>query len=157
MREGIWSSFRMIAALTAMALLAFSALITLGGCGGGGTTGVGIAPTGLLVRGFVLDEQGRGVSGISIILSEEHEEPKILSGSDGSFSIDVGSGTAPTKFRVDIGSRANEYYEIVSYNGRTVQGCPLNLPAPQGNVIEVGTVTVYSSGTPPPPVDDICQ
>lgn len=145
----------MIAALMAMALLALASLTTLSGCGGGtGTTGVGTQPTGLRVRGIVQDDQGRGVSGIRIIILPNGISA--LSGSDGSFSIDLGSGAAPTSFRVDIGSRANEYYEVVGYGGRNVQGCPLTLPAPQGNMIEVGVVTVYSQGTPPPPPDDIC-
>ncbi|MER3473926.1 MAG: hypothetical protein C4335_07805 [Armatimonadota bacterium] len=146
----------MIAALMAMALLALAALTTLSGCGGGtGTTGVGTQPTGLRVHGIVQDEMGRGVSGIRITILSKGIS--VLSGSDGSFSIDLGSGGAPpTEFRVDIGSRANEYYEIVGYGGSNVQGCSLRLPEPQSNIIEVGVVRVYSQGTPPPPPDKIC-
>lgn len=143
----------MIAALRAMALLAFAALTTLSGCGGG-TTGGGIEPTGLRVRGVVLDDQGQGVSGIRITILPNNIS--LQSGSDGSFSIDVGSGTTPASFKVDLGSRANEYYEVISYGGRNVQGCALNLPAPQGNIIDVGVVRVYTQGSPPPPPDDIC-
>lgn len=140
----------MIAALMAMALLAFAALTTLGGCGGGG-----IEPTGLRVRGLVLDEQGRGVSGIRITILPNGISQQ--SGSDGSFSIDVSSGATPTSFKVDLGSRANEYYEVIGYGGGNKQGCLLDLPAPQGNIIDVGEVRLYSQGTPPPPPDDICQ
>lgn len=144
----------MVAALMAMALLAFAAITTLSGCGGGGTTGGGLVPTGLRVQGSVQDEQGRGVSGIRITILPNGIEK--LSGSDGSFSIDVGSGTTPASFRVDPGRRPNEYYEVINYGGRNVQGCTLSLPAPQGNIIDVGVVKVYSQGTPPPPPDDIC-
>jgi len=154
LRQGTMNSFRMIAALVAMGALALAAMATLNGCGGGGTgTGV-IPPTGLLVRGTVLDEQGRAVSGIRIIVLPNNVSA--LSGSDGRFTIDAGSGTAPTTFKVDVSSRASEYYEVVGYRGRNVQGCSLNLPAPVGNVIDIGVVTVYSQGTPPPPPHDIC-
>lgn len=139
----------MIAALMAMALLALAALTTLSGCGGGTGT------TGLRVRGIVRDDQGRGVSGISITILPNNISAQ--SGSDGSFSIDVGSGTTPDSFEVDLGSRANEYYEIISYGGRNVQGCTLKLPDPQGNIIDVGVVTVYTQGSPPPPPNDICR
>ncbi|MGQ9737307.1 MAG: hypothetical protein ACUVRT_05230 [Armatimonadota bacterium] len=154
MRQGIGISFRMNAALLAMAVLVFAALATLSGCGGGGTTGGGLVPTGLRVQGFVQDDLGRGVSGIRITILPNGISQQ--SDSNGSFSIDVGSGTTPTSFKVDLGSRANEYYEVISYGGRNVQGCELDLPAPQGNIIDVGVVMVYSQGNPPPPPDDIC-
>lgn len=144
----------MIAALAAMAALALAALTTLSGCGGGGTAGGGGQPTGLIVQGIVQDEQGRAVSGIRIILLPNNISA--LSRSDGSFTIDAGSGTAPTAFKVDVSNRANEYYEVVGYGGRNVQGCAMNLPAPVGNTINVGVITVYSQGTPPPPPHDIC-
>ncbi len=153
MRQATGNSFRMVAALAAMAALALAALTTLSGCGGGKVTGGGL-PTGLLVQGAVQDENGRAVSGIRIIVLPNNVSA--LSGSDGSFTIDVGSGTAPTRFRVDVSNRANEYYEVVGYGGRNVQGCEMNLPAPQGNIINVGVVTVYSQGTPPPPPHEIC-
>ncbi|GBC96019.1 hypothetical protein HRbin16_01819 [bacterium HR16] len=153
MRQATGNSFRMIAALAAMAALALAALTTLGGCGGGKVTGGGL-PTGLLVQGVVQDENGRAVSGIRIIVLPNNVSA--LSGSDGSFTIDVGSGTAPTTFKVDVSNRANEYYEVVGYGGRNVQGCAMNLPAPQGNIINIGVVTVYSQGTPPPPPHEIC-
>lgn len=144
----------MIAALMAMAVLALAALATLSGCGGGGTTGGGIEPTGLRVQGRVVDDQDQGVSGIRIRIKPNGLNA--LSGSNGSFSIDVGSGTTPTEFEVDLGSRANEYYEVVGYGGRNVQGCSLRLPDPQGKIIEVGKVKVYSWESPPPPPDEIC-
>jgi len=154
LRQGTMNSFRLIAALVAMGALALAAMATLNGCGGGGT-GTGVTPpTGLLVQGTVLDEQGRAVSGIRIIVLPNNLSA--LSGSDGRFTIDVGSGTAPTEFKVDVSNRANEYYEIVGYAGRNIQGCSINLPAPAGNVIDIGVVTVYSQGTPPPPPHDIC-
>lgn len=155
MRQATGNSFRMVAALAAMAMLALAALTTLSGCGGGGGAGGGGGlPTGLLVQGVVQDEQGRAVSGIRIILLPNNISA--LSGSDGRFTIDVGSGTAPTTFKVDVSNRANEYYEVVGYGGRNVQGCAINLPTPIGNTINVGVVTVYSQGTPPPPPHDIC-
>ncbi|MEJ5253351.1 MAG: hypothetical protein WHX60_15865 [Armatimonadota bacterium] len=145
----------MIASLTAMALLALAALAALSGCGGGGTTGTGGQPSGLLVQGFVQDEQGRGVSGIRIIVLPNNISA--LSGSNGKFTINVGSGSTPTTFWVDVGTRANEYYEVVGYGGRNMQGCPFSLPAPVGNIIDVGVVKVYTQGTPPPPPDEICN
>ncbi len=143
----------MVAALLAMAALALAALTTLSGCGGGGTAGAP-GPTGLVVQGIVQDEQGRAVSGIRIVLLPNNIV--LTSRQDGTFSADLGSATAPTSFRVDVSSRANEYYEVVGYGGRNVQGCALNLPAPVANTINVGVVTVYSQGTPPPPPHDIC-
>jgi hypothetical protein len=144
----------MAAALAAMAALALAALTTLNGCGGGGGTGGGGLPTGLLVQGIVQDEQGRAVSGIRITVLPNNISA--LSGSDGRFTIDAGSGAAPTTFRVDVSNRANEYYEVIGYGGTNKQGCPFSLPAPQGNVINVGVVTVYSQSTPPPPPHEIC-
>ncbi|MGC8783988.1 MAG: carboxypeptidase-like regulatory domain-containing protein [Armatimonadota bacterium] len=154
MRQATGNSFRMVAALAAMAALALAALTTLSGCGGGGGTGGAGLPTGLLVRGIVQDEQGRAVSGIRITVLPN--SVSALSGSDGRFTIDVGSGTTPTTFKVDVSNRANEYYEVVGYGGRNVQGCAMNLPAPQGNIIDIGVVTVYSQGSPPPPPHEIC-
>ncbi|GIV16531.1 MAG: hypothetical protein KatS3mg022_1966 [Armatimonadota bacterium] len=157
MRQATGNSFRMVAALAAMAALALAALTTLSGCGGGGAGTGGGLPTGLLVQGSVQDEQGRAVSGIRIIVfSNGVSVASALSRSDGSFTIDIGSGTVPNSFKVDVSNRANEYYEVVGYGGRNVQGCAFNLPAPQGNIINVGVVTVYSQGTPPPPPHDIC-
>lgn len=154
MRQENGNSFRMVAALAAMAALALAALTTLSGCGGGGAGTGGGLPTGLLVQGIVQDEQGRAVSGIRIIVLPNNIGA--LSGSDGKFSINVDSGAAPTAFRVDVSNRANEYYEVIGYGGVTKQGCNFSLPAPQGNVINVGVVTVYSQGTPPPPPHEIC-
>lgn len=156
MRQASGNSFRMVAALAAMAALALAALTTLSGCGGGGAGGAGL-PTGLTVQGVVQDENGRAVSGIRIILlANGVSVASALSRSDGSFTIDVGSSATPTSFKVDVSNRANEYYEVVGYGGRNVQGCAFNLPAPQGNIINVGVVTVYSQGTPPPPPHEIC-
>lgn len=152
MRQVNGNSFRMVAALAAMAALALAALSTLSGCGGG--AGGGGQPTGLVVQGVVQDEQGRAVSGIRIVVLPNGIGA--LSGSDGRFVIDVGIGTAPTTFKVDVSNRANEYYEVVGYGGRNIQGCEIRLPAPQGNRIDVGMVTVYSQGTPPPPPHDLC-
>ncbi|MDW8321126.1 MAG: hypothetical protein RMM08_07170 [Armatimonadota bacterium] len=151
MRQRTGNSFRMVAALAAMAALALAALTTLSGCGGGAEVGL---PTGLLVQGFVRDQDGRAVSGIRITVLP-HNIPA-LSGSDGKFTINITSGAAPTAFRVDVSNRANEYYEVVRHGARIKQGCTFNLPAPQGNVIDVGVVTVYSQGNPPPPPDEIC-
>lgn len=155
MRQATGNSFRMVAALAAMAALALAALTTLSGCGGGGAGTGGGLPTGLLVQGIVQDEQGRAVSGIRIILLPNNINA--LSDSNGKFSINVVSGEAPTTFKVDVSNRANEYYEVIGYGGVNKQGCNFSLPAPQGNVINVGVVTVYSQGTPPPPPHDICQ
>ena len=153
MRQATGNSFRMVAALAAMAILALAALTTLSGCGGGTGTGGGL-PTGLLVQGIVQDENGRAVSGIRIVVLPNNISA--LSGSDGRFTIDAGTGPVPTTFKVDVSNRANEYYEVVGYGGRNVQGCTINLPSPIGNTINVGVVTVYSQGTPPPPPHDIC-
>lgn len=153
MRQGIVNSFRMIAALLAMGALAFAALATLSGCGGG--TGRDGEPVGLIVRGVVQDEQGRGVSGIQITVLRNNVSAG--TGTDGTFFINLDNATAPMTFRVNLGTRANEYYAIVGYRGRNVQGCAFDLPAPQGNRIEVGVVRVYSQGSPPPPPDEICN
>ncbi len=153
MRQANVSSFRMIALLLAMAAMALAALTTLSGCGGGGTAGAP-GPTGLVVQGSVQDEQGRAVSGIRIVLLPNNVV--LTSRADGTFYADLGSATAPTGFRVDVSGRAGDYYEVVGYQGRNVQGCSFNLPVPVGNTINVGAVRVYSQGTPPPPPHDIC-
>lgn len=144
----------MVAALIVMAALAFMALSTLSGCGGGGTAGAP-GPTGLVVKGRVQDELGNPVSGIRIVLLPN--SIVLTSREDGTFSADLGNVAAPTSFRVDVSNRANDYYQVVHYNGKKVQGCPLNLPSPVDGTIDIGAVTVYSQNSPPPPPDDICE
>lgn len=154
MRDRRGTSFRLFAASIAMAMLALAALATLGGCGGGKV--VTEQPTrGLVIRGSVRDDSGRGVSGIRITILPNNVT--IVSGADGSFTRNLGEvAVPPTTFTVDVGSRSNEYYAVFSYGGRTIQGCTVNLPAPVDNLIEMGVITVYSQSSPPPPPTDIC-
>lgn len=154
MRDRRGTSFRLFAASIAMAMLALAALTALSGCGGGG--GVTEQPTrGLIIRGSVRDEAGKGVSGIRITILPNNVP--IVSGADGSFTLNLGEvAVPPTTFTVDVGSRANEYYAVFSYGGRTIQGCPVNLPTPVDNLIEMGVIIVYSESAPPPPPTDIC-
>jgi hypothetical protein len=157
LRHGTMNSFRMTAALVAMGALALAAMATLNGCGG--PTGTGVTPVvGLRVQGQVRDEQGRAVSGIRIIVQDDRSTTigSALSGADGKFLIELGSRVTPATFKMDVATRANEYYDIIGYGGRNVQGCPINLPSPVGNLINVGVITVYSQGTPPPPPHEIC-
>lgn len=154
MRDRRETSFRLFAASIAIAMLASAALITLSGCGGGKVATE--QPTrGLVIRGSVRDDSGRGVSGIRVTILPNNVT--IVSGADGSFTLNLGEvAVPPTTFTVDVGSRSNEYYAVFSYGGRTIQGCSVNLPAPIGNLIEMGVITVYSESSPPPPPTDIC-
>jgi len=160
MRYGILNSFSGVVALVAVGALALAAMVTLNGCGGGtGADGTPIAT--LRVQGRVVNELGRGVSDIRIIVLDEQARPLGSAASDnnGVFTIALGPGVRPAKFKVDISNRSNDYFtRYIRYDESTVDivECAVNLPPPQGNVINIGTVTVFSDATPPPIPDDTC-
>lgn len=148
----------MITALLAMAGLALAALITLSGCGGVGTPTEEGPITGTLVRGKVVDDFKQPVAGfrVTILSQTDGVLARVLSGSDGSFEVRLPSTVTPKRFLVDPGNRASDYYGIVTWEGRTVDGCAFDLPAPNNNVIDIGSISVYSQNTPPPPPHDVC-
>ena len=157
MRQGMTNSSRFIAALVAVGALAATA--TLNGCGGGTGTG-GTLITGLRIQGTVVDDAGRGVSGIQITVLDDRGTTlgRALSGTNGLFIVELPTNANPRRFRVDLASRADEYYVIVQYGARSVQGCAFDLPPLVLNRAEIGQVRVFrSEGAPPPPPTDICD
>jgi len=146
------NSSRFIAALVAVGALA--AMHTLNGCGGGTPI------TGLRIQGTVVDDTGTGVSGIQITVLDERGIAlgSALSGTNGLFVIELPTNANPRQFTVDLASRANEYYVIVQYRARSVQGCAFDLPPLVRNPADIGQVRVFrSEGSPPPPPTDICE
>lgn len=146
-------SFRTILMLALMGALALAALISLSGCGGGGD---GAAPTGVTVRGRVVDDRNEPISGARVKLLPVGTT--VSTGADGRFSVAF-SANLPERVTIDPSTIGNTYLRYFTYRGRTFEiGCDLGpaIPAPSGGVVDLGDILIYRQDSVPPPPGETC-